>query len=339
MIGVLVFFVAIISFGRKKYVWALVLFLAFCYRHMSIIPKNMVGLDGPDFAVLCMVIAFVFGDKHVYMPDEDTRLKRLITYLFVFVLLCMGYSIIRYGLSLVNVLMAVRMSLILPAYYLLKRIDPIWIERSIVILYGITFVHAILFVIEAVTGLPIMGYQAEFDSLTGTYRYLNWPPLNGFFLFLSVLYPNYVKLPSILDKYKKFAAVVFLAVEICTFGRLRMAATFAVLVYGLLLQGKGKTIVTTAAFFVILAIPFLAGVQNRMDNDGDSASDIETILSGGIKRYARTGIKEGGTMSYRLAMLYERVDGLIDGSRPITDAVFGYGTEYDPSGESRIVLF
>ncbi len=337
MIDILIFLYSLYSYFQKRYIIALVLFIFFCYRFLRLVPRYLITIDGPDYAILAMLIAFLFGAKRIYMHKEDVRLRNYIVAMFVFLIISFGYSIIRYELSPSNVFMASRMSFILPCYFLLKRVREEWIEKALTILYVITVIHGLLYVVQCTTGIPVMGQTAEFDSVTNSYRFLNFPPLNDFFLMIGVLSPNSIKLPKSLERYKSYFPLILMASTICTFGRLRIIVTFGILLYGLWHKGRVGLIIRVAMLSLILALSFSGGLTNRMDNEGDTKSDTESLFNGGVQRMASTGVKEGGTFTYRIAMLYERIDRLSD--EKILDPIFGYGMEYNKDAKSSIVNF
>lgn len=337
MIDLLLFIYALYSYFTKRYTTALILFIFFCYRFLRLLPPYLITLDGPDYAVAFMAIMFLYRTHTINMPNEDVKLRRYIIAMFVFIVISFGYSVVRYGFSPSNVFMASRMSFILPCYFLIKHFRQEWIEKALSILYIITIIHGILYVVQCVTGIPIMGQIAQFDKVTGSFRYLNYPPLSNFFLFVSVLSPNSIKLPNKLERYKKFFPLIFMATTICTFGRLKIIATFVVLLYGLWLKRKTSLLIKVAALVLILAIPFYDGLTNRMDNDGKTKGDIEVLLDGGMQHMAMTGEIQGGTFTYRMAMLYERFYRL--SKEDILDQVFGYGMEYNKDNISSVVHF
>lgn len=332
------FFVfALYSYYTKKYTIALVLFIFFCYRFLRLIPAYLMKFDGPDYAVAFMIFAFLFGTHTIYMDKEDVKLRRYIVLMCMFLIVSFGYSVVRYGLSPSNVFMASRMSFVLPSYFLMKCLRKEWIEKALTILYIITIIHGILYVVQCVTGIPVMGQTAKFDNVTGSFRFLNFPPLSDFFLMVSVLSPDLIKLPIRLEKYKKYYPLVFMAATICTFGRLKIIVTSVVLLYGLWLKGKNSLIIKVVFLVIVLAIPFSGSLTSRMDNNGETKSDINVILNGGIQKMASTGVNKGGTFTYRTAMLYERIERLSE--QDILDQVFGFGMEYDKDNKSSIVNF
>jgi len=337
MIDLLFFIYALYTYYTKKYTIALVLFIFFCYRFFRLVPAYLMRFDGPDYAVGFMILAFLFGTHTIYMAKEDIKLRWYIVAMCIFLVISFGYSVIRYNLSPSNVFMASRMSLILPCYFLLKCLRQEWIEKTLTILYVITIIHGILYVVQCVTGIPVMGQTAEFDRATGSFRFLNFPPLSDFFLMISVLSPNSIELPERFDKYKKYFPLVFMATTICTFGRLKIIATLVVLLYGLWLKGKATLIIKVAVLTFILAIPFSEGLINRMNNDGKTKGDIEVLLNGGMQHMASTGVNKGGTFTYRMAMLYERINRL--SKEDFLDQVFGYGMEYNKDNRSSVVHF
>jgi len=87
----------------------------------------------------------------------------------------------------------------------------------------------------------------------------------------------------------------------------------------------------------VLAIPFSGGLISRMDNKGETKGDINALFDGSMQHMASTGVNKGGTFTYRIALLYERIERL--SREDFLDQIFGYGMEYNKDNKSSIVHF
>ena len=79
-------------------------------------------------------------------------------------------------------------------------------------------------------------------------------------------------------------------------------------------------------FFVVFSIvflPFADILLSRFEKGGETLDDIRQVSSGGIEKRANLDNQTGGTLTYRLAWVYERADYL--SNRPLTENIFGLG--------------
>ena len=102
--------------------------------------------------------------------------------------------------------------------------------------------------------------------------------------------------------------------------------TAVVLLVGLIIQGRIKSILTAAVALLVLTAPFAQILSARFAGrfEDSTSSEIKNIFNGSIQETVYVGnSKDVGTLTYRLAWIYERASYLSD--RPISENIFGLG--------------
>lgn len=123
--------------------------------------------------------------------------------------------------------------------------DIIWLFKA---LYYITLIHALLYIIQCSTGLPVLGVATpEYDRITHTLRYNNHPVYMTLFFYLSLLFPNYIG-----KQISKFSAIVFAAAVFITMTRTIMVFVVLFTFLGIFLSGKKSTILKFSIIGAIL---------------------------------------------------------------------------------------
>ena len=240
--------------------------------------------------------------------------------MFLFLIASVLFSKYYYGFTWIQILQGGRHHFLLLSYFFLrktKKDDILWIVRC---LFYITLAHAVLYGIQVMTNLPILPYgEAKIDEVTGIARYYNMPVFLIFFLFFCIIFPNnYLRI-----KFPKTVIAILLVALLCTQGRTMIALTIFCILIGLLYQRQSKKLFKNVIILGIIALPFADMLLARFDNKGETSSDIEEIVTGKFIKRAYSGDMRGGTMSYRFAWVYERMEYLSD--RPIAENIFGLG--------------
>lgn len=163
-----------------------------------------------------------------------------------------------------------------------------------------------------------MPYDGEpgIDDATGLIRMYNSPALLDLFLALSFVAPKYF------GRRVNIYRGIYLIALVCTLGRTGIFSTLMTVVLSMLFLGKASKIFKTLAILGILLVPFIGMISNRFEG-GDTSGDLSALTSGAAFNDYDMGGGEGGTMTYRIAWVYERFDYLIN--RPIGEQIFGLG--------------
>lgn len=331
MIGFTLLIIAILSYITKYKKYSILIYLLFMSQGLRVLTDDILGVKNLDLAFIYTLIICTYSyffEKGSY--EEDKILKSLVLYFTVFLVCSILFSRFHYGFTWYQILQGCRHHFLFLSYFFLRKCktnDIIWVFR---ILFYFTFFHAILYIIQVLTELPVLPYgENKIDESTGIARYYNYPVFLQLYLLLSILYPCFYQ--SSITKYTPF---VLFAALFCTLGRTFITLNILCVLLGLLLKGQSKKLIKKLIVFGIILIPFINIIATRFESGGETNNDIEEIISGKFIERLRTGEMGGGTMSYRFAWVYERAQYLSE--RPLSENIFGMGMISD--SQSNVVL-
>lgn len=324
MIGLFLLITSIFLYvnGNKK--WSLLLFVFFMSNGLCLLTDSIIGVKNKDLALIYTVVVLIYSsiyERRKVKIKSDSILINSIYLFSIFLLLSALFSYLHYRFTFIQILQGGRHHFLFLSYFFLiktNRADVEWILHK---LFIITFITSILYVSQVLTGLPFLPYdlgEALVDKSTGLARYYNSPPLLTIFIFITILFPNQIK-----SIYTKYAPFVLLTAQIFTLGRIEIATTLAVLFIGLLLKEKASKLLKTALILGICVLPFIDLLVARAGSGAETNSDLKEIVNGDFQSRVFTGDMSGGTMSYRLAWIMERV--LYLNNRPLGENIFGLG--------------
>ena len=106
------------------------------------------------------------------------------------------FSYNHYHFSSYQILQGSRASFLFLSYFFLRRQkieDLLWLNRTF---FYITLITSVLYILEVFLNLPVLPYKqetAKIDEYTGIMRYYNFPPLLYWYLYVSILSPQFIK--------------------------------------------------------------------------------------------------------------------------------------------------
>ncbi len=319
MLGFALLSVALWTYVTQKKRISILLFLMFANKGFWILTDSVIGAKNADLAVvfvLFVCLYTIFFEKDDVKKVEDRWIKKILLLLLAFFFCSVLFSLYHYNFSILQVVQGGRHLLLFPAYFFLKKLkerDIYWVFDK---LFVITIIHSVLYIIEVLTGLPVLPYgKAEADPFTGVLRYYNFPAFMSLFIYLLCIFPSVKK-----GAKKKFFILILFAALFCTQGRTSISITLFTLIVGFLVKGSYGKLVRNMLLVAICVIPFYNILSARFEGNGN---EFSAIISGEFVEYARKGWFPQGTMSYRLAWVAERVIYL--NNRPISENIFGLG--------------
>ena len=298
---------------------------------LRVFTNDIMGVKNLDLACIYTFVICIYSYFHEKSPYyEDMKLKRLVYCLFLFLICSVLFSKIHYGFTWFQIIQGGRHHFLFLSYFFLRKCkaeDIIWVFK---VLFYFTFFHAILYVIQVATELPVLPYgENKIDESTGIARYYNYPVFLQLYLLLTILYPHFIQ-----SGFTKYAPFVLMAALFYTLGRTFIALNLLCIFIGLLLKGQAKKIIKASIILCILMIPFANSIIARFEANGETSNDLQEIISGKFMERAITGEMSSGTMSYRFAWIYERM--LYLSERPFFEKIFGLGLISDD--QSDLVL-
>lgn len=221
-------------------------------------------------------------------------------------LCCSLFSYFHYGFSLYQIFQASREYYVILCYYFLVRLPLRQVSSILKILSCLTLCVSIIYIAQVlVVHAPLLPYEnvdkIEVDETTGLIRLYNYPILLYFFLFVSFLYPSFYKQKA------KYVRGVCLMALFCTLGRSGIASVVLLLIIGLLLSGRLTINLKTFCVICLFVLPFIGLVRDRFVSNGKTQSDFAFLFSGDLADMNMGDFtKEGATLTYRFAWVYER---------------------------------
>lgn len=309
--------------GMKK--WSILIFLFFCTNGFQLLPNSITGAKNLDLASIYCLFVAPFSMLYEDAPErENKKLKYLVVILMYFMLSSILFSRWHYDLTWFQVLQGGRKLFVFVSYFFLvklKKNDIMWLLQKC---YYLTLITSVLYIIQVLTDLPVLPYrEIEVDQFTGLTRYHNSPPMIYLFLYLSIFYPELMKI-----KRPVFNTMIFFLALLCTQGRIEIFSGILMILIGFLMRGRLSVFGKYAIIFGIALIPVFGSISERLE--GNETSDISTkdelkgLFNGTIRETAMSGEYKGkGTFNYRLAWIYERM--LYLSERPIGEKIYGLG--------------
>lgn len=276
---------------------------------------EVLGIKNKDVAIVyTFVISLYLISQNNYKLPKVEFIKWY--KLFIIFLLCnIVFSYIHYGFSFYQILQGGRDFILIFSLPILIKIKENELSKLMKLLLYVTVITSVLYILQIVVGRPLMPYGCEpsIDSSVGLIRMYNSPALLDFFLIFTFVKPEYF------GKRVNLLRVLFFIALICTFGRTGIFSTIVSVLLAMMFLGKASKMIKTIIIIGLLFIPFIGMVTSRFEKGGTS-DDLSAIKSGNYQNFE---MGEGGTMTYRIAWVYERFDYLIN--RPIGEQVFGLG--------------
>lgn len=326
-------FFPIILFGIALYftkwrMWSGVIFFFFLSNGFQFVPEQffetgLIVSKSPDFALIYVLAICLIG----VIRYDDFIVKNKITIgiaaFAIFVLISILYS--RFHLNVIwsDIIRTSRYFFFVLAYFVFRRFSRDEIMAMLKILIIVTLIGCTLYVIQAVTGFPLLAGSrpGKFGVLN---RYYNFPIL--FYVLIGyVFFLNPFK-----GVLKYYSIVIFCLVAVASQHRLMMFAVFVASFWAIIIKEGGLKGVFKYLFIGALALlPVLDVLIDRFSDN--TTKDIDGVLGGAFTEYSGE-MSVDGTFLFRMALLYER--GLYVLEEPIR-MVFGVGLMAENSTQTE----
>lgn len=280
-----------------------------------------------DFAVVyLLVVAFlnVIKGNHTFFKPQ-TKIYKVVTFIGLYITIEFIRTIALkeeiFSFALANY----RTYIPFFSFWLVQELK----KREVVHLFkeiaSITIVSTVLFDLQPLLDIKFLQHA----SVEGT-RYRNIPYLAYFFMFLATIRLDF-------NRWKSIALVVsFLIAMVLTQHRaVMMAYVFCVGLHLLMTKKRGRFV----QYGMIGLVFFLfAGerILSRFEKDGaenSTMNDIQTVMNMDYSSAIYSEYEyEGGTLSFRILLLMERIDYMVNNPRY---TVFGIGTRHEDSPRTQ----
>lgn len=326
MLGISLLSIAILLYIIQFKKVSLLIFFTFMLKGWIVLTDDVLGIKNYDLAFIYTFVILIYSTLFEPLPTkiDDGKIFKWF-YIFGGFMICnIIFSYNHYGFTPYQILQGCRSSFLFLSYFFLRKTktkDLLWLNE---VFFYITLVTSVLYIFEVFFNMPLLPYkisQVKMDEFTGIMRYYNSPPLLYWYLFITILTPNIIK-----SKLTFVSIFIFAIALIATLGRTQIAMTTAIIILGLITQGKAKSFFSALVVALVLAAPFADTITARFTGkfEDSTESEIKSILNGGIQETAKIGnAKDVGTLTYRLAWIYERAMYLAN--QPLSEKAYGLG--------------
>lgn len=315
---------AFVGYVNKKYVLFLVCMLGLVSKFFMLdTTEDVMGaIKGSDIAlVLILVLLPIVYDRNKdYFSIHGDTLARW-TYIFLsFYVIELIITVIVGRESLFNGLKVIRNSFFMFGFFVLRAIPIKCYKRFLVIALWITLIQSILYFLQF-AGINLL--SGERDVLEDADYYItNTPTLTVLFLFLLWRF-------NFLGEKRILLIAVLLAVVLSSYVRGTIIAVLLGFAYYSTFVGRRNNRLITITLLLLFIPLALRYVNKKAEITGSSHKNLEEIGYVLNQRSNMGDISgEDGNFSFRMAMLYERIDWLRNNPRYI---LTGVGTMHEDS--------
>lgn len=280
---------------------------------------------GEDFALVLFLlltpIAYIRKNS-IFSWKQDKIAKWIyifiIYYVFEFII-----TVVSGAETIVNSIKVIRYPLFIYSFFIFRIIPLIVYKKFFRVAFYITLFQSILFLLQILGIRLIVGSEIAEASISemGFFAAFNIPTFTMFFLFLS-LYSGQK------DKYRYITFLYLALIVLLTFSRGLIISLYIGIVYVLIRRVKRKKIVPflLVAFPLFFVIAFFFNMKTKGSNVDSASTQVVQIVKN--KNDLATIDYSSGTMVFRLAMLAERFNYLMDNPRYV---LTGVGTMHEDS--------
>lgn len=296
--------------------------IAFCFilsNGFQFIHSEWLSFKNYDIALVYLFLLLILGtltDRKFWNVRKDPIAK--------FILFFIAIYIFEYLLTLANgfedILPAFkvwRRNLLYLSYFVFRTINIRDIKRSVKIMFSLSVITGVAYYLQF-AGINLLG---KIDTETGVElkRLLNVPA--WFMFYLIYLCTTQEKI-----KWKVFWILFFLGMLILPMARMRIILFFLCLICYYLFSGKVKLLTKYAIPVTIVLIALAPYLSYRFVKE----ENISTDFSGILDIRSSDDFENNGTFSFRIAMLMERWEYMMDNPQYLLTGV-GFRHEESPN--------
>lgn len=329
----LVLLLAIIWFATGKKRFSLLAFFALLTNGYMLVPNIaysvVANLKPSDYGIIYMAAVSIIAysrDRNVY--KNKIHLPRYTVVLLLFLFVSYLISIFLYHIPAFESLKYVRKYILLLTPFIFALFSTEEIEDTIKILFKITVVQCVLYLLQPILGMPILTgvYTEGQTSLFGIFsipRFYNIPVYLWFFMF-------YVCYRRDMGERQRFFLVILMFLPvIVSMHRSHLIAYISVFILSATMVHLKKALPFIVVLMIFL-IPFSSLLSDKAAKN-ESITDIKGAFELEYEDF-NAGKDGEATFTFRLMHFYERMDRALE--KPVT-ALFGLGYMAEGSNYSN----
>jgi hypothetical protein len=280
-----------------------------------------------DFAVVyLLVVAFlnVIKGNHTFFKPQ-TKIYKVVTFIGLYITIefirtiALKEEIFSFALANYRTYMPIF------SFWLVQELKEREIKRLLKQIASITIVSTVLFDLQPLLDIKILQHASVSET-----RYRNIPYLAYFFMLLATIRLDF-------SRWKSVALVLMflIAIVLTQHRAVMMAYVFCVGLHLLMTKKRGRFVQYGMLGLVFLLFAGEA-IMTRFEDDKSDRStveDIKAVVNLDYESAVNNEFEnENGTFSFRVLLLMERVDYMLNHPRY---AVFGIGTRHEDSPKTQ----
>ena len=308
--------------GRGAFVFFFFLTEGFHFLNLSWCPVKYA-----DFAVVYLMAVALLniqkGNTKFFKPQ--IKIYKVVTVIGLYITLEFVRTIVLKEEILSFALSNYRTYIPFFSFWLVQELKEWEIKRLLKQIASITIVSTVFFDLQPLLDIKILQHANVSET-----RFRNIPYLAYFFMLLATIRLDF-------NRWKSVALVlVFLIAIVLTQHRaIMMAYVFCVGLY-LLMTKKGGRFVQYGMIGLVFFLFAGERILSRFEKDGaqnSTLNDIQAVMNLDYQSAVYNEYEnEGGTLSFRILLLMERVDYMVNNPRY---TVFGIGTRHEDSPRTQ----
>ena len=308
--------------GRGAFVFFFFLTEGFHFLNLSWCPVKYA-----DFAVVYLMAVALLniqkGNTKFFKPQ--IKIYKVVTVIGLYITLEFVRTIVLKEEILSFALSNYRTYIPFFSFWLVQELKEWEIKRLLKQIASITIVSTVFFDLQPLLDIKILQHANVSET-----RFRNIPYLAYFFMLLATIRLDF-------NRWKSVALVlVFLIAIVLTQHRaIMMAYVFCVGLY-LLMTKKGGRFVQYGMIGLVFFLFAGERILSRFEKDGvenSTMNDIQTVMNMDYSSAIYSEYEyEGGTLSFRILLLMERLDYMVNNPRY---TVFGIGTRHEDSPRTQ----
>ena len=313
--------------NKKKENGAIVFFF-FLTEGFHFLNKGWCPVKYTDFAVIYLVgIVFInLLEGNVAFFRLKTKIYKITCILGLFIFLEFLRTILLKEESFSFALANYRTYIPFFSFFIAQELKISGIKKILKLITIITIIGAVLYVIQPLIGIQTLQHAGIGRGVGGTFRYRNIPYLAYFYILYSSVKFDSSRIKNIV------MLLLFLVAVILTQHRAVLLAYIAcIALYFLMSKRLGRLLQIGVLGIVLFAFwgNYVIDRFSEKKNDHTIVEDVENVVNLDYQSAVSSGFEnEGGTLSFRVLLLIERVDYMLKNPDYL---FFGIGTRHEDS--------
>lgn len=307
---------------RKDYRKLVVVLFFLLTDGFGIVPSGGGFLSYSNVGIVLMLYCILVLKAKGKVRFCGSRLEKVYTVFGVYLLVCIGFSLIHYGFAPFEIFRVVKWLIPFGLVFLFRLLDEESFAHIFKLLLCLTVFLNVIYIVQCFTGIAILSYHVDNVSIgeSGFARFYNKPVFSTFFLLLLL----FGKMHFLSARTKAFSIVVMIASLVLSLNRLEIGG-FIIAYLFCLFSGNSKVVtkVKHSVIILLFSVPVMFVMSMRDEGGSVSALDDIMVVLNGDFTPEKYDSGNGGTFAFRFAMIAERLEYMFNQSA--SEIAFGLG--------------